>query len=286
VIFLGVQLTSGAIKGLRQLGMKFLATLNENNEPNVVPILSIDAYDKETLIFGHMMMNKTRMNLDKNEKTTAGCYLLGDFNFWQMKGDFKGFSTKKDKKYGIINSFNMYRFNAYLDLSPIGTIKLKKTYHTPILNKSVIFDICRPKKSRRKIKLKQGSGIKVPLPVLSEYDNLLGFKVVAFLDNDGYPFVFPSLSLVPLNSSQLVFRNSYFKDKIAQLKPGTKVATSVLGMVIRDLILILDQKAFAGLEPLAYQAKGVFKGWKKGYGIINITEVYSACPPLPGNKII
>ena len=45
---------------------KFLATKDEHGTPNCVPIISIQPFDYETLIFGNFLMAKTEKNLEKN----------------------------------------------------------------------------------------------------------------------------------------------------------------------------------------------------------------------------
>jgi len=59
---------------------------------------------------------------------------------------------------------------------------------------------------------------------------------------------------------------------LADATPGSLVAAAVLSM-----------------EPVAYQVKGDFAGLRAGlgrrFGVIDVRESYSACPPLPGERL-
>lgn len=50
---------------------KFLATLNAEGLLNIAPIISLEAADEKTLIFGEFMMWKTRQNLEVNPHVAA-----------------------------------------------------------------------------------------------------------------------------------------------------------------------------------------------------------------------
>ena len=43
------------------------------------------------------------------------------------------------------------------------------------------------------------------------------------------------------------------------------------------------------LEPVAYQVKGTFAGFRgsfgRRFGVIDVREAFSACPPLPGKRL-
>ena len=47
---------------------KFLATRDAEGVPNVVPVLSLEAVDERTIIFGEMMIWKTRRNLEADAR--------------------------------------------------------------------------------------------------------------------------------------------------------------------------------------------------------------------------
>ena len=69
----------------------------------------------------------------------------------------------------------------------------------------------------------------------------------------------------------LVFGGAAARD-LSGVAPGTTIAAAVLT-----------------LEPVAYQLKGAFAGMRRSlgqaFGVIDVREAYSACPPLPGQAL-
>ena len=107
----------------------------------------------------------------------------------------------------------------------------------------------------------------MPAPVREKFARLQAAKFLAYLGTDGYPDIAPALSLTPAGERALVFAGS-----VDGLQQGAQVAAAVLTA-----------------EPLAYQVKGRFLAEKRSLGgslgIIQVQEVYSASPPLPGERI-
>jgi hypothetical protein len=52
------------------------------------------------------------------------------------------------------------------------------------------------------------------------------------------------------------------------MRPGSDLAVAVITM-----------------EPIAYQVKGRYRGSRAGIGVLDITECYSASPPLVGERL-
>ena len=69
---------------------KFLATKDEAGTPNVVPIISIQPYDNETLIFGNFLMWKTEQNLAVNPQVSVTVFTEGMYGA-VIRGTFLGF---------------------------------------------------------------------------------------------------------------------------------------------------------------------------------------------------
>jgi len=110
------------------------------------------------------------------------------------------------------------------------------------------------------------------MQVREKFARLQAAKFLAYLDDDGYPDMVPALSLRPAGEQTLVFSSDLAAPALAALSLGAKVAASVLTF-----------------EPLAYQIKGEFLGAERSLGrlagAIAVQEVYSASPPLPGQRI-
>jgi hypothetical protein len=114
--------------------------------------------------------------------------------------------------------------------------------------------------------------VTVPIQVRQKFARLQAAKFLAYLDGDGYPDIVPALSLIPADEQTFVFSSDLAAPALAALSPGAKVAASVLTF-----------------EPVAYQIKGEFLGAERSLGrlagVVAVQEVYSASPPLLGQRI-
>jgi hypothetical protein len=103
----------------------------------------------------------------------------------------------------------------------------------------------------------------MPLQVRREFAKMVAVKVLAWVQDDGYPIVVPALSLQPAGAETLVCVKS------ARLPepPGAQVATNILTF-----------------EAISYQAKGQWSA-RGNTGAIRVQEVYAGGPPLPGGRV-
>ncbi len=251
---------------------KFLATVSSEGTPNIVPIISIEAADPKTIIFAELMIWKTRKNLEENPKVAAAV-MTRDLKAWVVKGDFEGFQ-KKGKYYDKLSCNELLRYNAYTGIRSAAVIRIKEVLPAvPLPKLKLLGDLIKT----RILSPRAGSQLQgkreMPVPVSEKFRRLMGVKFLAYIDTDGYPGIIPLLSLFPADGRKLIFGTSISSEAIGRLKFSEKVAASVITS-----------------DPVAYQVKGSFQGIKRYWGIkvgvIDIDELYSASPPLPGERII
>lgn len=235
---------------------KFLATLNHERVPNVVLIASFKYFD-ERLIFGDFMIWKTKKNLLENKKVCVSALLM-NLDFMTMKGDFIGFE-RSGHYVEMMNNIAMFRYNAYTGIRNAGMVEIKEIVQKGSLSKlSLLYNyILRPRAHNI------GDG-KLPGLIMDKFNRLTGIKVISFLDKDGYPMIIPAVSLYALDRNSLIFPKDCLGDYFEE---GKLVACNVVTM-----------------EPVSYQVKGTLSSDGKK-GIIHISEVYSAAPPLLGVRI-
>ncbi len=266
----------GLISGLKT--PKFLATVNSSNIPNVVPIISLTAVSEDILIFGELMIQKTRVNLEENFKV-AVLIFSENFDLLIIRGDFQGFQ-KSGKYLEILNENPFYRYNAYLGVSRAGVIKVREVVSRDTLSsfkmlKDYLFTkiICLFLMKFLGKKSTTGYNNKIPHQVNEKFKRLKAVKVFSFIGENGYPAIITAMSMLPINNSKLVFCASDNISNLAQINLNSIVASSVITK-----------------EPVSYQIKGEWKGVKKCFGLavglVEVREVYSACPPRPGERII
>jgi predicted pyridoxine 5'-phosphate oxidase superfamily flavin-nucleotide-binding protein len=249
---------------------KFLATLNSEGVPNVVPIMSLQAVDESTVIFGEFMIWKTRRNLEVNPRVSLA--VMTASQGWVIKGDFQGFQ-RSGPYFDRIMASDMFRYNAYAGIRNAGVIRVVSVVRAFALSRlTVLLDMARARWFARRARRRGADGVAVPLPVREKFARLQTAKFLAYLDDDGYPDIVPVLSLIPAGEQTFVFSSGLAGPVLAGLSPGAKVAASVLTF-----------------EPLAYQIKGQFVEAERSLGrlagVVAVQEVYSASPPLSGQRI-
>jgi len=250
---------------------KFLATLDANGAPNVVPILSLEAADARTIIFGELMIWKTRRNLEVNPRVCV-TVLSPALRGWVIKGDFLEFQPS-GPHFDHIMASDAFRYNAYAGIRNAGVIQVLEVADSFVLSRNALLaDMLRSRWAARRLR-RRDDGVALPAPVREKFGRLQAAKLLAYLGEDGYPVAVPVLSLVPAGRGSLVMAGGSAAAALAGLRPGARVAVSVLTF-----------------EPLAYQVKGEFLGTERSLGrpagLIRVDEVYSASPPLPGKRIV
>lgn len=241
---------------------KFLATLDAEGIPNVVPIISLDAADEKTLIFGEFMMWKTKRNLEVNPRVAAAV-LTPELQGWVVKGDFIEFQ-RTGPHFDRIMSKSLFRYNAYTGVRSAGVIRVREVVDAFRLSQlKVLVGFVRSRLNAGRARRYPGQAA-MPAPVREKFSRLKAVKMLAYRDSDGYPAILPVLSLLPAGERNLVF----------ELQPGGSLP---LGAKVAACVITFD--------PVAYQIKGELANTEKGIGVISVSEVYSACPPLPGERL-
>jgi hypothetical protein len=249
---------------------KFLATRDAKGVPNVVPVLSLEAADERTIIFGEMMIWKTRRNLEADPRV-AILVLSADLRGWMVRGRFVEFQRTGAHFDHIMGSEHI-RYNAYSGIRSAGVIEVLDVARTFKLSQAgLLIDTARCRWLAGELSRRNLGWGAMPLQVREKFGRLRAAKVAAYLDAGGHPDCLPALPLVPAGPSKLVW-GGHALEGIGDLTPGSRMAAAVITQ-----------------EPVAYQVKGEFAGWRRSLGrklgVIDVREAYSACPPLPGKRL-
>ncbi|MHA1230695.1 MAG: pyridoxamine 5'-phosphate oxidase family protein [Candidatus Helarchaeota archaeon] len=277
---------------------KYLATLNKEGTPNIVPILSLDAIDQDTITFGDYMIWKTKRNLLEYNKVACAVTSMDGFQTYIVKGDFQNF-VKKGELVERANLKPLFRYNAYTGVRGVGIIKVKQAYPPKkLINIPFILNILKLKIGKGKVKsLEESNSDKningIHHRIIEKFKGITSFKMLAYKDDDDYPMIIPISSMSPKKDGRrLVFSFSGIKDEINRIPLMSKVAISLFKLQTEKNIIRLafsNKIPWGEIQPIAYQLKGVYQGTGKfrgvSLGVIDITEVYSASPPLPGELI-
>jgi hypothetical protein len=248
---------------------KFLATASPDGMPNIVPIISIEAWDPWTLIFGEFMIWKTKKNLETNSKVGVSV-LTENLNCWTVRGTFEGYE-RTGEKYDKISMNEMYRYNAYSGLRNCGVIRVEEV-------KRVKGMLAAPRLAEMGFAAlasatKRGEGAPMPPQVSEKFARAKAAKFISYLDADGYPVALPVTSMFSVGDDALEFGMGALKDFNGKLpEPPFRAAATIITF-----------------DPVAYQVKGTVHEISNRLGAriarLDVEEVYSASPPLPGKRI-
>ena len=101
---------------------KFLATRDAGGTPNVVPVLSLEAADERTIIFGELMIWKTRRNLGADPRLSI-LVLSADLRGWAIRGRFVEFQ-RTGAYFDHLMESESIRYNAYSGIRSAGVIEV------------------------------------------------------------------------------------------------------------------------------------------------------------------
>jgi len=246
---------------------KFLATVDPDGIPNVVPVLTLKAADPTTLIFARMMVWKTLSNLKATGVATACCFGPAS-DYWRVRLEF----VEMVESGPYLDEFNrmaLFRYNAYAGATEVGVFRVR--------------EVSPPRKMRwgrrlmemRSIRKVAGAagrpaadGGPMPPPVIEHFNRRLALKYIAWIDEEGWPTPQPVFSLFPCGDSAMVFKAD---DDMLPEEGRPMAASSITHRLV------------------AYQVKGEYRGRLNVSGravdVLDVTHVYSASPPLPGKGI-
>jgi hypothetical protein len=249
---------------------KFLATRDADGIPNVVPVLSLEAADERTIIFGEMMIWKTRRNLEADPRV-ALMVLTPDLRAWTVKAEFVEFQ-RSGAYYDQLMAGQDVRYNAYGGIRSAGVIRvLEVTRELELSQGALLLDTARSRWLARRLSHDGPVPGAMPVQVVDKFSRLRAAKALAWLDAGGHPDCLPAFPMLPAGRSRLVAGGAVVEG-LSDLAAGSRIAAAVLSM-----------------EPVAYQVKGEYAGLRstlgRRFGVMDVRESYSASPPLPGERL-
>jgi len=256
----------GLLDALRgEMTPKFLATRNAAGAPNVVPCISLQPADDQSdmVFFGNFLLRKSIANL-KEDSRVGILVITPELRGWILKGDFVEFQ-RTGAYVDKVMSGSLLRYNAYTGIRDAGIIRVRSVENIFAISKiQVMTDYLR---ARFAGAIKSGhtdEGVNLPRQVQTEFAKMIAVKVLAWLGDDGYPIVVPTLSMQPAGAENLI---CYTSAKLPRPPVGAQVATNILTF-----------------EAISYQAKGRWN-LRGDIGKIRVQEVYAGGPPLPGGRV-
>jgi hypothetical protein len=253
-----------------EMAAKFLATRNGDGKVNLAAIVSLqppaDGRD-DRLIFGEFLMWKSRANLEQDSRVGAAVVNL-KLRMASLTGDFRGFE-RKGTYMDQINSSRLFMYNAYTGVRQAGIVDVREVGPVRRASYSRVMVDLLALQLKRLFASKDGQvkGV-IPPIVRQKFATPTSVKALAVIGSDGYPRVYPVMSVASWGKDGLLIKVSGYNRELCDLPSLVEAACCVLTM-----------------NAISYQVKGKLEKAGRNFLKLRAEEVYSSSPPLAGEKI-
>jgi hypothetical protein len=247
---------------------KFMVTKDNDDEPNIVPVMSWTVYEGNKLIYGDFMTHKSRKNLMSGNNQMSLLVLTTDLDSWLIKAEFESYH-RNDELYEFIAETPLFRYNQYTNARGAGVAEALWASDKYAISKlNVLISFLKAKLAARKVPHQESEEGNMPRNVRARFAQMAAVKAVAYIDEQGTPVAFPEFGMVPVSDNTLVIKRGEEKRRGLCLTDGQRVAVSLVT-----------------LEPAAFQVKGTFRTVDDSTGYIQLDRVYACSLPRPGQRI-
>ncbi len=252
------------------MAAKYLATLDEQENPNVAVIVTLQprAGRTDRLIFGEFLMWKSREYLQRDPRVAA-CVVSMKLKTAALVGDFQGFE-KTGANMEQVNSSAFMRYNAYMGVRMAGVVDVKEVF--PVRNigyGGVARDLLGVTLGKLPLRDGRAAGaVEIPPIVLEKFKHPAAVKAIAVRATDGYPRIYPIMAMAPVGEGLLAFKVTPYNRELSTFETPCKAACAVLTM-----------------DAISYKVKGTLAHAGKHMGLMVVEEVYNASPPRAGDRI-
>jgi hypothetical protein len=244
-----------------------LATVTPTGLPHVTLISSLMACAPQKMAFGQFTEGLSKKYILNNPKT-AFLIMSLEKNLWRGKATFTH-STREGVEYDYYNNVPMFRYNAYFGIHTVYYLDLlSHTGEQPLPMNRIIFAAIQTVLART-LSRKPGKETVLNTWTRSFLDKLDNLKFIAWVGEDGYPFIIPAIQAQSLDGQHILFSTSVYSDELKAIPTGADVAVFSMALTMEDVLL---RGKYLGMHRLA--------GIKTG--MVKVDWVYNPMPPVQG----
>lgn len=247
---------------------KFMITKDKNGEPNSSLIMTWTVYKGNTLVYGDFLSEKTRKNLIAGNNEMAIMVFTMGLDSWLIKANFESYHWN-DEIYEFIAQTPLFRYNQYTNARGAGVAEaISSSEKYGISKLSVLSSFIKTKLAKGKAPVIDTIEGNMPNNIFKVFSQMAAVKVLAFIDEDGYPAAFPEFGMLPVSANTVVMKRNEEMRRGYSLRDGQRVAISLVS-----------------LEPAAFQMKGTFHEIDKNTAYVALDRVYACSLPRPGVRV-
>jgi hypothetical protein len=252
-----------------QVPMKIglLATVTPQGLPHVTMLSSLMASSRHRFCFGQFTEGTSKQHILENPK--VGFLIMSlDRNLWRGSGTYTH-SSKEGPEFDFYNNIPMFRYNAYFGIHTVYYFDLdSQTGKSPLPMNRIINAAVKTLLARTFCRKPEVQSVKNhwTRTFLNKLDHL---KFLAYIREDGYPQIIPTIQAQSLDAQHVIFSTSAYQDSLDGIPPGADLCVFGLSLDMEDVLL---RGKFLGVQRRA--------GFK--VGLVQVDWVYNPMPPIPG----
>lgn len=250
-----------------ELKVGVLGTVTPEGLPHLTLLSSLQPCAARTLVWGQFTEGLSKQYILQNPKTGFVIVSL-DKEVWRGKAIFRE-KRQDGPEYDNYNHMNMFRYNAYFGVHTVYYMHLMELHGRQALPMGKVIGSAVTTMLARALGKKQKGSQALNAwgqALLNKVDNL---KFLGYVDQDGYPRVFPVVQLQALDAAHLIFSPGAYGDEIRAIPHGAQVA--MLGMSF-DMEDVVTRGTYLGIRRVGGM----------NCGVLQVDWVYNPMPPVPG----
>ncbi|MBN2659290.1 MAG: hypothetical protein JXR86_19705 [Spirochaetales bacterium] len=244
-----------------------VSTVDGEGKPHVSLITTLQAVDQTRMIMGQFCEGRSKDNL--RECPRSGFMILTlDMSYWMGTMSWTG-EADTGKEVEEYNMKPMWRYNTYFGIHRVHYFDLKTVYRRKKISiPALLPSLLKGRlggffvgKTRGETPLNNWTA-----RLLNKLDSL---SFISWIDNEGYPVIYPALQLFSRHGNQIVFSPGEYSKEFGKIGTGASVAVYSLSLQMESVLV-----------------RGAFSGFRKSggvrVGVIEVDWVYNSMPPVPG----
>jgi hypothetical protein len=247
--------------------LDFYGTIGNDSRVHITVLNSILKLDDDTLVWGQFCQGLSKKNQMSNHKV---CFLMLTPDMQVLTGHADWFESKTaGPELDMYNNIPRYRYNSYNGYSPIHYLKIAR------LDEQYLLDVddyksCLLKSEKAKTLISQGQHPDaISIYTRNYFEDPLSFKVLGFVDENGYPKIIPLIQCSLSKANRVVFVQEPNSDILSNIKDNEQVAIYTITLDRMYSVLVKGSLIWTKVN-------------EDTVGIVEIDQVYNPMMPKAG----
>lgn len=246
-----------------------ISTISPEGEVQITLISSIQPRNESELIWGEFSSGLSKKYLKDNPK--CGFLALNpEKEWWSGKALLKD-TKDQGTEFDMFNNQPLFRYNSYFGIGKVhymDVIDFSGKQNLPM--KDIVVGALSGNVIKGFVKGSEDKAQKIKGLSLKLAKDIAAPKFISYVDEDGYPVIFPVVQAVLKDDmGRVLIPLTANKEKLGKINPGSKAALFYANLKLSS---VLFQGVYVGVE----KKLGIT------YAIFDTYKVYNSMVPIPG----